>query len=111
MSRDADAGDDCNVVMGKTQFKQSFMGRVKQAREARGLNQEDMAMLLGMGQSKYHKYESRSYLPHDLVPQFCVAAGIDMHWLFTGRRRRADPPETSMAPSKPAAAPRRRKSA
>ncbi len=86
--------------MGKTDYKQSFMARVKEAREARGLTQEEMATLLGINQPKYHKYESRSYLPHDLVPRFCLAAGVEEHWLFTGRRRQAEVAEVAAAPTK-----------
>jgi DNA-binding XRE family transcriptional regulator len=111
MSSDAALGDGCNVLMGKSDFKQSFMGRVRQAREARSLTQEEMATLLDIPQSKYHKYESRSYLPHDLVPRFCLAAGVEEHWLFTGRRRQAEHAEVPAAAGKSATPRRRRKSA
>lgn len=111
MSSDFAPGDGCNVLMGKTEFKQEFMNRVTQAREARGLNQEEMATLLGIKQSKYHKYESRSYMPHDLVPLFCLASGIEVHWLFTGRRRPAEQAQTPAAASKPPKRSRSRKTA
>ncbi len=111
MSHDANPGDGSNVVMGISAFKQSFMDRVRQARDARGLTQEEMATLLGIPQSKYHKYESRSYLPHDLVPRFCLAAGVEEHWLFTGRRRQAEPAEVPVTAGKSRPARGRRKSA
>lgn len=111
VSSDFASGDGCNVLMGKTEFKQQFMKRVTQAREARGLNQEQMATLLGIKQSKYHKYESRSYMPHDLVPMFCLAAGVEEHWLFTGRRRQADQTQPPAAATKPPKRSRGRKTA
>lgn len=111
VSSDFAPGDGCNVLMGKTDYKQAFMDRVRQAREARGLNQEQMATLLGIKQSKYHKYESRSYLPHDLVPLFCLAAGVEEHWLFTGRRRQADQTQPPAAATKPPKRSRGRKTA
>lgn len=111
VSSDFTHGDSSNVLMGKSDFKQQFMDRVRQAREARHLNQEQMATLLGIKQSKYHKYESRSYMPHDLVPLFCLAAGVEEHWLFTGRRRQAEQTQPPAAATKPPKRTRSRKTA
>jgi transcriptional regulator with XRE-family HTH domain len=75
--------------MGKSEHKQLFMNRVREARERRGLTQDQIAKVLGMHQGTYHKYESRSYLPHDLIERFCLACAIDIDWLFTGQQRAA----------------------
>lgn len=87
LSHDAAFVDGFNQYVGKTEHKETFLARVKAARERRGHTQEEMAEVLGMKQTKYHKYESRSYLPHDLVPRFCLACGISIHWLYTGRNQ------------------------
>lgn len=87
-------------------YKQAFISRVKSAREARGLTQTGIATLLGIGQDTYKQYEVRSYLPHYLVPKFCLACGVDASWLFNGpvvvarqrpRTRRQTPPSGKRA--------------
>lgn len=82
------AADDTRPMskpQSKSQYKDDFIARVRRAREARGLTQNGIAELLGIDQGKYKQYESRSYLPHDLIPRFCLACGVDHGWLFTGK--------------------------
>lgn len=69
----------------ETQFKQSFIERVKAARIATGMKQWQIAESLGMAQDKYKQYESRSLLPHHLIGRFCIVTRVDPEWLVTGR--------------------------
>lgn len=102
LSRAFPSGGALNVFMGKSDYKQAFLARVRQARDARGYTQAEIAKLLNdMPQSKYEKYENRSLLPHDLVPLFCLATGVDVHWLFTGqhRKQKVAPEQAEPAPT------------
>ncbi|MDB5579806.1 MAG: hypothetical protein JWR80_4982 [Bradyrhizobium sp.] len=69
----------------KTEYKRHFIERVKAARVARGYTQHDIAELLDIDQGNYKQYETRSFLPHDLVPRFCLACGVDCMWLFSAK--------------------------
>jgi DNA-binding XRE family transcriptional regulator len=66
-------------------YKQEFMRRIAEARIARGWKQWQAAEALGMSQDKYKQYETRSLLPHYLIPRFCLVMRIDPEWLVTGK--------------------------
>ena len=103
LSSDVGITSGHNVLMSKkladSEFRRAFLARTAAAREKANYTQETMAAALGMEQSKYSKYESRSTLPHALMVQFCTLCHIDMAWLYTAaieipaakpkRRRRA----------------------
>lgn len=73
-----------NVFMPiSSEFKAKFIARTQKARERAGLTQDEIAEQLGMKQSKYHKYESRSILPHYLIPDFCLQTKVTLEWLYT----------------------------
>lgn len=88
---------DCGLPRGQnvpmpqqlteTAFRAAFRARVKQAREARDLTQEQVAELLGIKQGKYKQYETRSLLPHSHIARFILICGIDFDWLYTGKGR------------------------
>lgn len=72
-------------------FKEEFTARVAFARHKAGYTQATMAEALGFGpvddpagQSKYHKYEKRSLMPHHLIPKFCALCEINVAWLYSG---------------------------
>lgn len=65
-----------------SKFKSDFIARVKAAREAR-FTQAEIADLLQIPQDRYKQYETRSILPHFLIPKFCTACGISVEYLFT----------------------------
>lgn len=81
-----DMADDSAV----SAFRDAFITRTKQSREARGLTQREMAIALGIEKEAYSKYESRSCLPHHLVRRFCMVCnvttpppeggGFSLHW-------------------------------
>ena len=64
-------------------FKRQFIARTAIARERAGKSQEQMAAELGISQGTYHKYESRSPLPHHLIVSFCTLCKITPEWLYT----------------------------
>lgn len=68
----------------KTAYRQDFLRRTREAREATGLARDDFAKLLGVPKEAYTKYETRSLLPHDLTAQFLLITGASYTWLFTG---------------------------
>lgn len=115
VSRDCEAGRAENVFMAKDQaksaYKTDFIRRTKEARKARGYSQEELSELLGIDQPKYSKYETRSYLPHDLIPRFCLACGADPAWLFTGKGRMTMPPALPRESATKRAPRKRRKAA
>lgn len=76
-------------------FKAVFIARVKAAREVR-FTQAEIAGLLEIPQDRYKQYETRSLLPHWLIPKFCLACGVTMQELF------------NPAPAKPAQRPARK---
>jgi DNA-binding XRE family transcriptional regulator len=87
MSRDGDIAVGQNVFMAKdpvaSEFKGKFIARTAKAREKAGFSQEKMAADLGVAQSKYHKYESRSLLPHYLLVPFCMLTKVTPEWMYT----------------------------
>ena len=66
-------------------FNAAYQARVREAREARKWTAEQMATALGIPADRYRKYETRSPLPAYLIERFCLIAGVDLHWLLTGR--------------------------
>ncbi len=73
------------AAMTNSDFKRRFYERVKRIRESCRMTQQEMADILRIGLSRYQKYETRSYLPHDLILPFCIATGFTPTFLFTGR--------------------------
>jgi transcriptional regulator with XRE-family HTH domain len=69
------------------EFDNSFVRRVKEAREAMGWTQAFMAESLGIPLERYKKYEQRSLLPHYLIARFCQLTSCDIHYLMTGEHR------------------------
>lgn len=80
--------------MTPTEFRKAFVGRVRQIRESLGKEPEEMAELMGVSLDRWRKYESRTPLPHYLVPRFCRTFGVDVWYLFTGEH-------ASKAPARP----------
>jgi transcriptional regulator with XRE-family HTH domain len=70
-----------------TAFKDNFIKRTQLARNKADYSQHEIALLLQIDQGTYKQYETRSLLPHALIPAFCVICGISVHWLFTGAER------------------------
>ncbi len=74
--------------------------RLKQAREAMGLKQEDIADKLNIGQSAYSKMERGKSDFSDGLLSLIPELGINLNWIITGKgemllSQEAHPDETS----------------
>jgi DNA-binding XRE family transcriptional regulator len=65
-------------------YEASFRERVKLARRYYSENAADMARALGVLPGTYVRYETRTMLPHYLIPQFCQLTGVEVEWLVSG---------------------------
>lgn len=88
LSYDAEPARGDNTPMSRTEYKRAFIARTKAARESAKLTQQQIADALRIPQDRYKQYETRSLLPHDLIPGFCLVTKIDPADLFTGSTRR-----------------------
>jgi len=43
-----------------------------------------MADALGIPAGTYTRYETRTMMPHHLIPRFCQITGVTTDWLFYG---------------------------
>ena len=43
-----------------------------------------MADALGIPAGTYTRYETRTMMPHHLIPRFCQLTGVNADWLFFG---------------------------
>ena len=78
-----------HVHVGESsKFHDEFLRRVREAREAVGYTQVEIATGLGIPQDHYKQYETRSFMPHELIPRFCVITRVSTDWLLTGRGER-----------------------
>lgn len=86
---------DCGEPLGHTVlmtddkpasvYKAEFIGRVRAAREARFSSQEELCEVLGLKQPTYNKYETRSFMPHQLIPRFCKACSVRLEWIYEAK--------------------------
>ena len=88
LSCDADEAIGHTVPMSRTAFKAAFIARTAAAREAANMTQQEVADALQIAQDTYKQYETRSPLPHHLVPAFCAVVGADPGELFGFSSRR-----------------------
>ncbi len=63
-------------------FKKGFLARTKQARKRTSYSQNTLGELLGLDQGTYKQYETRSLIPHRLIPQFCALTATEITVLF-----------------------------
>jgi len=68
------------------EFDELSTARVKALRQLRGMTAGQMSSLLGVPAERYRKYESRTPMPHALMEQFALIAGVSVEFLLTGRR-------------------------
>jgi hypothetical protein len=65
-------------------YRAAFFKRVRTARELYTEDYKVMAHALGIQEGTYYRYETRTMLPHHLVPRFCQLTGVNADWLFNG---------------------------
>jgi transcriptional regulator with XRE-family HTH domain len=74
------------------EYNESLCKRLREARETRGLTQEQMADVLNIPKERYKKYEGRSPLPPYLFEKVSIITACDLVWLVTGKRSRRPSP-------------------
>jgi transcriptional regulator with XRE-family HTH domain len=72
------------IVNQQLLFEAAFRERIRRLRKAKGLTAEEMALGLGIPADRYRKYESRSPLPHHLIPRFARRVGCSIEFILTG---------------------------
>lgn len=72
-------------------FKRGFLERTRMIRDSADYTQVSMATALGVDRETYKQYETRTPLPHDLIPRFLELTGHDPWFLLTGRPQREAP--------------------
>lgn len=89
LSHERSGGLTDNCPMAKDQTDKQYLEAIRQrtfsAREHRGITQEAIANSLGIDQTLYAKYETRTPLPHRHIWAFCIACNITVEWLVTGQ--------------------------
>ena len=75
----------------KDNYNRLFVACTRQAREYPGMTRAEVAMMLGIKEEAYKKYEYRSPLPTYLIGRFCVLVRCNVEWLVTGQGRRYTP--------------------
>lgn len=83
-------------------YRAAFYKRVRTAREFYTEDYREMARALGIAEGTYYRYETRTMLPHHLIPRFCQITGVSADWLFHGpaaARALSSRPATGTDPS------------
>lgn len=65
-------------------YEEAFRRRVRSARALFTEEPKEMARALGVREDTYYRYETRTLLPHYLVPRFCELTGVTIEWLMNG---------------------------
>ncbi len=73
-------------AMTPTAYEDSFRRRVRSARALYTEEPKEMARALGVREDTYYRYETRTMLPHHLIPRFCELTGVTVEWLMNGPR-------------------------
>lgn len=67
------------------EFNDKLCARVQRLRVERGWTQEQMATAIGVNFEAYKKYETRTPLPHYLIPRFALQVDRDVAYILTGK--------------------------
>jgi hypothetical protein len=65
-------------------YRTAFFKRVRAARALYTDDPPEMAKALGVEKGTYYRYETRTMLPHHLIPKFCAITGVTTEWLING---------------------------
>lgn len=73
-----------NKRMTSLAFKAAIQQRLAAYREKSHLSQADLAAVLGISRERYSKWEYRSTIPAEFMPQVCARLKITAWFLLTG---------------------------
>ena len=71
--------------LDQLEFNDRLCARIARLREERGWNQAQMAAAIGVPFERYKKYETRSPMPHYLLPRFAQQVDRNVEYLLTGK--------------------------
>lgn len=71
--------------LGEAEFNDALCTRIARLREERGWTQAQMAAAVGVPFERYKKYETRSPMPHYLLPRFAQQVDRSVEYLLTGK--------------------------
>lgn len=71
--------------LGQQEFESRFIERTARLRVERGWTQEQMAAAIGIPHERYKKYETRTPMPHWLIPRFAMQVDREIEYLLTGK--------------------------
>jgi DNA-binding transcriptional regulator YiaG len=74
-----------------SKYVKEFCASVKRLRQQTMMSQAQMAAALGVSQHAYEKYETRTLMPHRLMPRFVAIVKVDNDYLRTGLRSPGKP--------------------
>lgn len=81
--------------MSNKPFRQHFLARLKKLRQRAGYStQAAFAKELGISANNYAQYETRTLLPHSLIPEVCELLNVSPWMLLTGQPGQMSPPLT-----------------
>lgn len=92
--------------MSETEEKAAYIGRTRQAREAKFSTQKPVYQFLGVEQDQYKHWETKREMPRKYIPKFCTITEITMEWLLTGEGKgpvEAEIPKSVPKRARPAA--------
>lgn len=75
---------DMPVSPTHVSYQDQFRARLRALREAADYTQEQMAQMLAIEHETYKKYETRSMMPHYLIPTFALIVKRDIEYVMTG---------------------------
>ena len=71
------------AAMKKSEFHREFVRNVRRLRIKAGFTDaKEFAKFLGVPYANYNKYETRTPLPHYLIPTFCRLVQVPVKTLF-----------------------------
>lgn len=70
--------------MSETEETAAYIGRVREAREAKFSTQKPVYKFLEVEQDQYKHWETKRPMPRRYIPKFCIITEVSMEWLLTG---------------------------
>lgn len=90
-----------SLGMSEKAYRIGLAERMRSARIARDVTQEQIGDWLGIGREAYRKHESRGSLPPYLFDAFAALTGLDVIYLLTGRKQSKRGPTPAAVTLKP----------
>lgn len=87
-----------SIWIDEAQFNDELCARIHRLRLEREWTQQQMAAAIGVPHERYKKYETRSPMPHYLLPRFALVVDRTVAYILTGPRRNRRQRPAQIAP-------------